>query len=632
VRRSLSLASHGVALAALLAGASASAEEGRFDAQVFRPSAAPRDLVMVQKSEVIGNLSPTFGLFTNIALDPLVLVNKDTSQRINAVAARLELTGMAGIGFFNWFDISLAVPFVAWQSSDNLRPIGTEGPIKSSAMGDLRFSSKVAIPFFNRKDEVKSGFGMAVSGNINLPTGSPQAFTGDGVVTYGGSLIADYRFGIGVLVAANGGFWLRPDRQLAGARIGNMGSFGLSAEAYVVQRWGLSVIGEVYGYPSLTSFPGSVKQIPAEFLLGARWQTKQGVSVTIGGSFGAACGFGAPAVRFFSSITWQPKQSREQDEINRLQEQDSDDPDHDGLIGAADHCPQVPGAPENLGCPDKDSDEDGVIDREDECPDLPGGPRGKRGCPTAFIKGDEIVILDEVHFATDKDIILDESKPILLDVVEVLLQHPELREVQIEGHTDIRATDAYNMNLSQRRVNSVLAFFGTSGIDVARLQAKGYGHTKPVYDDTGCLGPDEGLSPDCKRMTSKNRRVVFRILRRGAPPPRPISGTPDGNASSLPSRDAVLPGKTNVLPSQSNLPNKENSVLGTKSVLPGAPDHAAPPPHVLPNQQNSTLPNGAVLPRSGATKKDPAKKDSPKKDPPKDDPKATPKKGTPNLF
>jgi outer membrane protein OmpA-like peptidoglycan-associated protein len=625
-RLSAILASGAAVLASLLASSGATAEEGRFDAQVFRPSAAPRDLVMVQKSEVIGNLSPTFGLFTNIALDPLVLVNKNTNQRLSAVAARLELTGMAGIGFFNWFDISLAVPFVAWQSSDNLRPIGTEGPIKSSAMGDLRFSSKVAIPYFNRKSEVKSGFGMAVVGNVNLPTGSTEAFTSDGVVTYGGSLIADYRFSAGLLVAANGGVWIRPDRQLAGVRIGDMASFGLSAEAYVVQRWGISVIGEVYGYPSLTKYPDSIRQIPAEFLLGARWQTKQGVTVTIGGSFGAACGFGAPAVRFFSSITWQPKTSREQDEINRLQEVDSDDPDHDGLIGAADHCPNVPGAPENLGCPDKDSDEDGVIDREDECPDLPGGPRGKRGCPTAYLKGDEIVILDEVHFATDKDILLDESKPILLDVVEVLLAHPELREVRIEGHTDVRATDAYNMNLSQRRVNSAMAFIAASGIDPTRLQAKGYGHTQPVYDDTGCLGPDEGLSPDCKRMTSKNRRVVFRILRRGAPPPRPISGTADGNASSLPSRDAVLPGNTTVLPTQSNLPSKGNGVLDNKGVLPSAPDHAAPEQHVLPTQKG-TLPSGAVLPKSGATKKDPPKK----VDPPKDDPK-TIKKGTPNLF
>ena len=79
--------------------------------------------------------------------------------------------------------------------------------------------------------------------------------------------------GRGLILAANGGIWFRPDRQLAGIRIGNMASFGVSAEAYVVQRWGLSVIGEVYGYPSLTSFPDKPKDIPAEVLLDAAAST-----------------------------------------------------------------------------------------------------------------------------------------------------------------------------------------------------------------------------------------------------------------------------------------------------------------------------------------------------------------------
>src|SRR4051794_2300971 len=156
---------------ALLAQGSARAEEGRFDAQVFRPSAAPRDLVMVRKSEVIGHLSPVVGLFSDVGFDPLVLVNKSTDQAINAVAARLTLTPMVGIGFFNWFDLTLAVPLVAWQWGNNLRAIGTEGPIKSTSVGDLRLSTRVALPYLNRKDDVRKGFGMALAGNINLPTG-----------------------------------------------------------------------------------------------------------------------------------------------------------------------------------------------------------------------------------------------------------------------------------------------------------------------------------------------------------------------------------------------------------------------------------------------------------------------------
>ncbi|AUX42723.1 outer membrane protein [Sorangium cellulosum] len=594
-----------LALSALLAASPevALAEEGRFDAQVFRPAAAPRDLVMVQKSEVIGNLSPTVGLYSDIAADPLVLLvaGEDTNQAVNAISSRLELAFLAGIGFFDVFDVTMTMPLILFQEGGNLRRFGTEGSVKSNTVGDLRFSTKVSLPYLNRKEQVKEGFGMAVAGNLNFPTGDQNAFASDGALSGGATLIADYRFNFGLLLAANAGIWLRPENQFAGVRVGDMAQFGIAAEQYVVQRWGLSVLGNVYGYPSLSSYPDDPGQIPAEALLGLRWQTKHGVTIT----FGAACGFGAPSIRFFNVITWQPKTSQEQEEINRLQQQDNDDPDRDGLIGAADRCPDIPGSPENFGCPDLDTDGDGFFDRDDQCPDKPAGPHGKNGCPIAFIRGDEIVITEQVHFATDRDIILEDSNPTLEAVAQVLIDNPEIREVRIEGHTDVRASDVYNLALSQRRVASVMAYLIAKGVDPSRLQAKGYGHTQPIYDDTGCTGPDAQLSADCQFMTSKNRRVVFRILRYGAAGPKPLSGVPEGSGPVLPS-GGVLPQKsTGTLPTQGTLPNqgvlRSNVLPGSEPTLPSAgtaPGGVAP----LPNRGDAGgLPsNKSVLPRSGA--------------------------------
>src|SRR5215475_1639904 len=216
-----------ISASALFAQRAARAEEGRFDAQVFRRSAPPLDLAMVRKSEIIGHLSPVVGLFSDLGFDPLVLVDKSTDQAINAVAARLTLTPMAGFGLFNWFDVTVAVPLVAWQYGGNLRSIGTEGPVKSTTLGDVRLSTKVRLPYLNRKDDVKRGFGLALAGDVNLPTGSTKNFTGDGVVTGGPAIIADYRFGFGAILSANVGVWLRPDRQFAGVRVGDMASFGL---------------------------------------------------------------------------------------------------------------------------------------------------------------------------------------------------------------------------------------------------------------------------------------------------------------------------------------------------------------------------------------------------------------------
>ena len=97
-------------------------------------------------------------------------------------------------------------------------------------------------------------------GNINLPTGNPAAFTGDGVVTGGPVIIADYRFGFGLLVAANTCLWLRPSTDFAGIKIGDMASVGAAAEQYVWQSKGISVIGEVYAF--------SVFKLPLTKLIG----------------------------------------------------------------------------------------------------------------------------------------------------------------------------------------------------------------------------------------------------------------------------------------------------------------------------------------------------------------------------
>jgi hypothetical protein len=184
-------------------------------------------------------------------------------------------------------------------------------------------------------------------------------------------------------------------------------------------------------------------------------------------------------------------------------------------------------------------------------------------------------------------------------VAQVLKDHPDLREVRIEGHTDARAGDIYNMALSQRRVNSVMHYLVEQGIDPLRLQAKGFGHSEPVYDDRSCLGADDQLSDMCRRMTSANRRVVFRIVRTGAAPPRPLTGA-DGNSAVLPSKETVLP-TTGTLSNDKRLPNQgvlnKEGVLNNDRVLlqPGEGKE------LQDSNKNGVLPKGTgVLPKANA--------------------------------
>ncbi|HYO54356.1 OmpA family protein, partial [Archangium sp.] len=172
----------------------------------------------------------------------------------------------------------------------------------------------------------------------------------------------------------------------------------------------------------------------------------------------------------------------------------------DSVIGEGDRCPTAAGPVENGGCPDSDKDGDAVVDRLDRCPEFPASPRGRDGCPLARVEGNKIIILDQVHFATDQDVILPESFPILEEVAEELLKHLEIQRVLVEAHTDARANDAYNYDLSRRRAASVMNFLLDSGIAVERLCSAGFGRSRPL------------AANDSESNMALNRRVEFTIL------------------------------------------------------------------------------------------------------------------------
>lgn len=113
-----------------------------------------------------------------------------------------------------------------------------------------------------------------------------------------------------------------------------------------------------------------------------------------------------------------------------------------------------------------------------------------------------IVIPDKVYFETGLAVIKPESFDMLREVARVVVEHPELLLVSIEGHADERGGEDFNEDLSRRRAAAVQAFLVQSGVAASRLQHKGWGESKPVVE-----GSDE-------EAWSQNRRVEFLILER----------------------------------------------------------------------------------------------------------------------
>lgn len=111
------------------------------------------------------------------------------------------------------------------------------------------------------------------------------------------------------------------------------------------------------------------------------------------------------------------------------------------------------------------------------------------------------VRLKNIYFDFDKTTLQSESFTELNKVVDFLKQNSSV-EIEIAGHTDSKGSDDYNLNLSQGRSQSVVDYLISQGIDSFRLNAHGYGETKPIdSNDT-----DEGRA--------NNRRVEFTVVKK----------------------------------------------------------------------------------------------------------------------
>jgi OmpA-OmpF porin, OOP family len=95
------------------------------------------------------------------------------------------------------------------------------------------------------------------------------------------------------------------------------------------------------------------------------------------------------------------------------------------------------------------------------------------------LMADGRVVTQGILFDVNSDILRPESTPTLVEIAEMLKQHPELR-LGIEGHTDNTGEAAHNQSLSERRAAAVKAYLVGAGITAARLESHGFGPSRPM--------------------------------------------------------------------------------------------------------------------------------------------------------
>ena len=108
------------------------------------------------------------------------------------------------------------------------------------------------------------------------------------------------------------------------------------------------------------------------------------------------------------------------------------------------------------------------------------------------------IVLRGVNFDFNKANIRSDAAPILKEAAGILKENPNLK-VSVEGHTDAKGTDDYNLKLSMRRAAAVKAFLVQEGVAEARLSTRGLGESQPVASNE----TDDGRA--------QNRRVELKV-------------------------------------------------------------------------------------------------------------------------
>ena len=127
-----------------------------------------------------------------------------------------------------------------------------------------------------------------------------------------------------------------------------------------------------------------------------------------------------------------------------------------------------------------------------------------REIPTVGIAAPELPkktnwVLIGVNFGFGSSKLKKESYPVLLYTWQILKNNPDMK-VEIQGYTDNIGSEKVNLNLSEKRAETVKRFLISKGIEANRLSTKGFGEMNPVADNN---------SPEGREL---NRRIEFKIL------------------------------------------------------------------------------------------------------------------------
>ncbi len=545
----------------------ATARNTNIDANPHRINPAGFELLGVSRPRVLPHLALRAAASFNYLTGPAVVADRSTGDTLRKLVANREEAELGfALGIADRFQVSLMAPAVLHQRAE--LPGQNLGTASSSGFGNPTIVPRAVI--VGAGDE---SFALGVEVPVTLPLYDTPAYMGYDGWGVEPRLLTEGKAGPVVISTAIGTLF-KPEQRIFNLHDGNQLTYGLSTMVPdALKGWDFGA--EFQGGTPLDR-PGRSAETRGEVLVGARHRIDERLSVSTGGGAGVMSGVGQSGYRVFVSVGYAASlvgTPEAENEDARKQDCSAHpgvalppgcpppDSDHDGILDAADKCPNEPedqdGFEDQDGCPDLDNDKDGLKDSEDGCPNEPedrDGYKDADGCPEPDNDGDGILdtadkcpndpedepgegadgcprqmsklcpdgarptstgeclahidagliqISEPVQFEEGTANLKDASRELLNQVVDILDANKDMK-IQVVGHTDSWGLKANNLELSRERARSVRFYLIRQSKDPTRMaknvRSLGKGESEPIESNDTAVG------------RAKNRRVEFVIV------------------------------------------------------------------------------------------------------------------------
>ena len=121
--------------------------------------------------------------------------------------------------------------------------------------------------------------------------------------------------------------------------------------------------------------------------------------------------------------------------------------------------------------------------------------------PKVVVTQRELRLMQQVQFLHDSAEMLPGSSALIQEIAEALRLHPEIAQLEIQGHTDDTGTPRSNLRLSEERAKAVREALIRNGVKPRRLVARGHGEDKPLVPNTSAAN------------RARNRRIQLIIVK-----------------------------------------------------------------------------------------------------------------------